>query len=191
MSRPAPSRVQAAEGFADLVAARRGPMLTMARALVRHDADAEDLVHDVLASALLRWRRVSAADDPAAYVNRMLVNAALSWWRRPARRERPADRDALDAALERTGGGAGVGGRADLGSDPGAHAGEREAVLAALRALPVRHRAVLVLRYLEGVPDAEIAEALRMAPSTVRSCARRGLAALRAAGLRDDVERVG
>ena len=64
-------------------------------------------------------------------------------------------------------------------------------MLAALRALPVRHRAVLVLRYLEGVPDAEIAETLRMNPSTVRSCARRGLTALRAAGLRDDVERVG
>ena len=186
MSAPEPSRAPAAEGFADLVAARRAPMLTMARALVRHDADAEDLVHDVLAHALLRWRRVCAADDPAAYVNRMLVNAALSWWRRPARREHPADRAALDAALDRAHRGTG-----GDHADPGAHAGEREAVLAALRALPVRHRAVLVLRYLEGVPDAEIAEALRMAPSTVRSCARRGLVALRAAGLRDDVERVG
>lgn len=127
------------------------------------------------------------AEAARSYVNRMLVNAAMSWWRRPARRERPSERVSPGAGPDRSG-------HPMHGvpqDDPGARAGEREAVLAALRTLPVRHRAVLVLRYYEGVPDAEIVEILRMAPSTVRSCARRGLAALRAAGLHDEVERVG
>jgi DNA-directed RNA polymerase specialized sigma24 family protein len=38
---------------------------------------------------------------------------------------------------------------------------------------------VLVLRYFEGLPDAEIAELLGCGPSTVRSHVARALAALR------------
>jgi RNA polymerase sigma-70 factor (sigma-E family) len=149
-------------------------MLAMARGLVRREADAEDLVQDVLASALLKWARVSAAHDPDAYVNRMLVNAATSWWRRPARREHPSDTE-VDRSVD----------------DPATASGERAAVLAALRRLPARHRAVLVLRYYEGMQDAEIADVLGVADATVRSCARRGLAALRAStALHDDVDAV-
>ncbi|SDQ86890.1 SigE family RNA polymerase sigma factor [Quadrisphaera sp. DSM 44207] len=160
-------RVETAPGFEELVAARSGPMLAMARGLVRREQDAEDLVQDVLATALLKWDRVSAADDPAAYVNRMLVNAATSWWRRGARREQPTEAEAMPEAA--------VG-------DPNAASGDRDALLAALRRLPARHRAVLVLRYYEGLPDAEIAQLLDVALPTVRSCAHRGLLALRRAG---------
>jgi RNA polymerase sigma-70 factor (sigma-E family) len=167
-------RVERAAGFEAFVARRGAPMLAMARGLVRRESDAEDLVQDVLASALLKWDRVSAADEPDAYVNRMLVNAAVSWWRRPVRRERPTEAH-HDAPVD----------------DPSAAAGDRDAVLAALRALPARHRAVLVLRYYEGMPDAEIAALLDVAPSTVRSSARRGLAALRAsAALHDEADAV-
>ena len=168
---PAP---ETAPGFEAFVTARRTPMILMARALVRHDADAEDLVHEVLASALVKWRRVSASDDPTAYVNQMLVNAAVSWFRKPARRERPADEGVIDA------------GRSSATTrDLAADGADREVLMAALRTLPVRHRAVLVLRYYEGWPDTEIAETLGMALPTVRSSAFRGLAALREAGLRD------
>ena len=48
-------RVRDAPGFEELVAARSGPLLSMARGLVRTDADAEDLVQDVLARALAKW----------------------------------------------------------------------------------------------------------------------------------------
>ena len=83
------------------VAQRYVPMLRLARVLVGDPQHAEDLVQDVLARAVVRWRRVSAADDRAAYANRMLVNAATSWRRRPSRRESAAviddDRAAADA----------------------------------------------------------------------------------------------
>jgi RNA polymerase sigma factor (sigma-70 family) len=49
----------------------------------------------------------------------------------------------------------------------------------ALVQLPVRQRTVLVLRYYEDLPDAQIADLMRCAPGTVRSQAARGLAALR------------
>jgi RNA polymerase sigma-70 factor (sigma-E family) len=164
-------RVGQAAGFEALAAARSGPLLSMARGLVRTDADAEDLVQDVLARALVSWDRVSAAADPAAYVNRMLVNAATSWWRRGARRERPTPAEDLPEQAV---------------ADTSTTTDAREALLTALRRLPARHRAVLVLRYYEGLPDAEIAALLGMAPATVRSSAARGLQALRRTGLLEE-----
>jgi RNA polymerase sigma factor (sigma-70 family) len=48
-----------------------------------------------------------------------------------------------------------------------------------LRRLAPKYRAVLVLRYFEDLPDAEIAEILRCRPATVRSQANRALTRLR------------
>ena len=48
-----------------------------------------------------------------------------------------------------------------------------------LEALPPRQRTVLVLRYYEGLTDAEISEVLGTPPATVRSHASRALATLR------------
>jgi RNA polymerase sigma factor (sigma-70 family) len=54
-----------------------------------------------------------------------------------------------------------------------------------LRLLPRRQREVLVLRYYADLSVAEVAETLRIAPSTVRAFNSRGLAAL-ARALRED-----
>ena len=158
-------RAASAPGFEAFVAERAGPMLGLARVLVRHQQQAEDLVQDVLATVLVKWGRVSAADDPAAYANRMLVNAAASWRRRPSRRESVAvlddDRPSTDAS---------------------ASVDARLALLSALRTLSARQRAVLALRYLEDWPDDDIADAVGLSTSGVRSCAQRALAALRTSG---------
>jgi RNA polymerase sigma factor (sigma-70 family) len=52
-------------------------------------------------------------------------------------------------------------------------------LLNALRRVPPRQRAVLVLRYLEGLDVAATAEALKCSEGTVKSQTARGLAALR------------
>ena len=57
---------------------------------------------------------------------------------------------------------------------------ERERVWQALAELTPRQRTVLVLRYYEDLPDAEIATLIGAREATVRSLAARGLAALRA-----------
>ncbi len=50
---------------------------------------AEDALQAAYASAYSSWRRVSTADNPEAYVRRMLMNHLFSWWRRkPASTER-------------------------------------------------------------------------------------------------------
>jgi hypothetical protein len=51
---------------------------------------------------------------------------------------------------------------------------------AAVRRLPARQRAVLVLGYHEDLPEAEVARLLRLPLGTVKSLAHRGLARLRA-----------
>lgn len=56
---------------------------------------------------------------------------------------------------------------------------ERDALAAELAKLPARQRAVLALRYYEGLSDSEIAGALGCTPGTVRGYASRALAALR------------
>jgi RNA polymerase sigma factor (sigma-70 family) len=58
---------------------------------------------------------------------------------------------------------------------------QRQDIMAALRRLPKRQRAVIVLRYFEDRPDHEIAEILGVAQGTVRSQTHKALASLRAA----------
>ncbi|MBV1853631.1 SigE family RNA polymerase sigma factor [Catellatospora tritici] len=124
-----------------------------------------DEAHDLLQTALVRlyrhWERVSAADSPDAYVRRMLVNVYLeqrrSWWSRVVRAyaeppEQPAPPDGID-------------GRLDL--------------MAALARLAPGQRAVLVLRYWEGLDVAETANALGCSTGTVKSQSAYAIAALR------------
>lgn len=149
------------DNFTDFATGSLPALLRFGHVLTGSPQDAEDLVQEALARCLRRWRRVSA-DDPVAYVRRVMVNAHLTrWWRWSARvrlgevPETMAD----DASLQR--------------SD------EWDAVRRALSQLPARQRAVLVLRYLEDLPDPSIAELLGCSPGTVRSQAFRGLIALR------------
>jgi RNA polymerase sigma factor (sigma-70 family) len=56
---------------------------------------------------------------------------------------------------------------------------QRQDIMAALRRLPKRQRAVIVLRYFEDRPDNEIATILGVAQGTVRSQTHKALASLR------------
>jgi RNA polymerase sigma-70 factor (sigma-E family) len=122
---------------------------------------AEDIAQTALARAYVAWPRVSRADDPDAYLRRILVNASNRRFRRHRVAEQPGD------PPERP-----VDGPADL-------VGERAALLAALHELPARQRAVIVLRYWEDLTDTQIAGALGCSPGTVRSQLSRALAKLR------------
>jgi len=150
--------------FEDFVAARGPALVRIARGLLKDPHQAEDVVQDVLAKALVKWTTVQRADDPDAYVRRMVVNACTSFFRRAARREHARDHDSLPERSVR---------------DASGDVAERDRMLELLRRLPAKQRAVLVLRHYEGLPDAEIADLLGTSPVTVRSNAHRGLAALR------------
>lgn len=151
--------------FEEYVVARGPALVRLARGLLRDPHSAEDVVQDVLAKALVKWQRIESVDDPDAYLRRMVVNATTSFWRRAVRREYPHEHERLPDR------------RTDDAADSVVG---RDQMLALLRRLPTKQRAVLVLRHYEGLPDAEIADLLGTSPVTVRTNAHRGLAALRA-----------
>jgi RNA polymerase sigma-70 factor (sigma-E family) len=149
--------------FEEFVHSRGAALVRFARLLTGDNHRADDLVQDVLARAFVKWRRVSAAERPDLYVRRMLVNANASWWRRRASTEVvvavPTD-DRHTRTVED-------------------ELAERDHLWTVVARLPVRQRAVLVLRYYEDLDDASIAEILNISAVTVRTTASRALAALR------------
>ncbi|PRY16939.1 SigE family RNA polymerase sigma factor [Kineococcus rhizosphaerae] len=154
----------AAVTFEEFAAVRGAALVRLARGLLKDPHAAEDVVQDVLAKALLTWGRISAADDPTAYVNRMVVNACTSFWRRAARRERPTGELPEHVCADGTG-----------------QLADRDELLRALRTLPTKQRTVLVLRHFEDCTDEQIADLLDVTTGTVRSNAHRGLKALQRA----------
>ena len=154
-----------AEQFDEFMASRWPGLVRLAFGLTGDRWLAEDLAQTALASAYAVWWRVRRADDPDAYVRRILINASKRRLRRPRLSEQPSEQaDLPDPAAE----------------DPAADVGERSALLAALAELPPRQRAVVVLRYAEDMSDAQVGALLGCSAGTVRSQAARALAKLRA-----------
>jgi RNA polymerase sigma-70 factor (sigma-E family) len=149
--------------FETWVGDRGDALLRFAYVLTGDAALAEDAVQDALTSACAKWSRVRAADDPDAYVRRMIVNAHVSWWRRFRRRESPVPdpetrTTTADGATERA---------------------EADAIWNLCAGLPRAQRAAVVLRYYEGLSYAEIGAVLGCAEATARSRVHRALATLR------------
>lgn len=146
------------EGFTEYVTSRQAALLRTAYLLTGHAQDAEDLVQTALVKVVPQWRRI--ADNPEPYVRRVMVNENISRWRRRRWREHTTG----DVPEVLTG-------------DPDVV--ELLAVREALAALAPRQRTVLVLRYYEGLSEAEIAREMSVSPGTVKSQARDALARLR------------
>jgi RNA polymerase sigma-70 factor (sigma-E family) len=147
------------ESFVDLAA----PDLSkLARLLSSDPAAAEDLLQSTLLRVWRSWPKVRAATDPRAYARRVMVNTASSGWRRRWRAEIPTLR--LPEAPA---------------ADQGSHIVERDWLVRAVRRLPPRQRAAIVLRYFLDLDDGAIAELLGCSVSTVRSQISRALVGLR------------
>ncbi|GAA1531630.1 SigE family RNA polymerase sigma factor [Kribbella lupini] len=150
--------------FDTWVSHRGAGLLRFAYLITRDRGRAEEAVQDALIAAYPRWSRIGA--DPDAYVRRCIVNADISRWRRFFRRETPVDDpDAFGGASS---------------ADHAASYADADAVWRLCASLPTRQRAAVVLRYYEGLPDADIAEILGCTAATVRSQIHRALSSLRA-----------
>ena len=151
----------AAAEFDEFVAARSSRLLRTAYLLTRDHALAEDLLQTALAKAWFSWSRID--DDPEPYVRKILVNTFASWWRRKWNGEQ-AHGDLPEP---------------DPG--PGGHAAadERHDLWTAMGRLPRRQRAVIVLRFVEDLSEAETARLLGVSTGTVKSQTSKALAKLR------------
>jgi len=160
-------------GFERFVAESSASLLRTAYLVTGDPGQAEDLVQETLLSIARRWPRVATMDSPRAYARRILVNLALDGSRRRSRQR---------AELER---GASPDGAPPLwwGPDPPAgafgRADDRLDLIRALAELAPRQRAVLVLRFLDDLSEAEVASTLGCSVGTVKSTTARALAKMR------------
>lgn len=150
--------------FEEFAATRLTELLRFAGVLTGNRALAEDVTQEVLIRVSKRWDEIGQLDRPELYIRKMLVNEYLSWRRRSWRLIPYGAAHDFD--------------RRPVRDHAQAYA-ERDALLAELGKLPRQQRAVLVLRYYEGLPDTQIAEVLGCTPGTVRGYASRALATLR------------
>lgn len=151
-------------GFREFVAGRSAALLRTAYVLTGDVHLARDLLQTALMATARHWGSIDGS--PEAYVRTAMYRHQVNWWRVRARRP-----ETVSVAVPE---------RAAAG-DHAAATAERQDLFAALRALPPRQRAVVVLRYWEDRPEAEVAALLDVSVGTVRSQASKGLAKLRAA----------
>ena len=139
-------------------------LVRLAVLLVRDHGTAEEVVQDAFVAVHGRWSRLDDPDRAIGYLRTAVVNKARSVLRHLAvvARNVPALVPDLPGADH-----------ASLDSD------RRRAVLDALRALPLRQREVLTLRYYLDYSEREIAQTLGISQGAVKSHASRGAAALR------------
>lgn len=156
--------------FDDFARSRQAQLRRTAHLLCGDWHLAEDLTQTALAKLYAVWRRVRQLESPDGYARRVLYRTFIDetrrrrWW-------------------ERTGVGTGVG--AEMGScqedlvAPASDPDLRLTLLDALRQLPPRGRAVLVLRFWEDQSVEATAAALGCSAGTVKSQTSRGLGTLR------------
>jgi RNA polymerase sigma-70 factor (sigma-E family) len=152
---------QARRDFTEFAAARSGELIRLAYVLTGDQHAAEDLLQNALTRAAAHWGRIHTS--PEQYVRTIMYREQVSWWRRRARRPETVMAELPEqAALA-----------------PEADVADRLALRDALRALPPGKRAVLVLRYLEDLPERQVADILGCSVGTVRSQAHKAVAQLR------------
>jgi RNA polymerase sigma-70 factor (sigma-E family) len=149
-----------------LFTAHYRPLVRLAALLLHERGMAEEIVQDAYVALHGRWGRLRDADKALAYLRTSVVNRCRSALRhrKVVEAHLAAARPPLDAPSAEAG-----------ALDLLAH----DAVIAALRRLPVRQREVIVLRYYADLSEAEIAETMGVSRGAVKSHASRGVAALR------------
>ena len=147
------SRVAGFEGFFDEVFPRA---FRLAFRMLGERAAAEDAASEAMARAYARWSTVGGLGHRDAWVLRATANVVIDLSRRRRPRPEPPGLDSFEDDLAL-----------------------RLALVAALRALPRRQRDVIVLRYLSGLSEQAVSQALGIAQGTVKIHTHRGLASLR------------
>jgi RNA polymerase sigma-70 factor (sigma-E family) len=147
-------------GYQEFVRGRAGQLFRTAYFMCGNWHDAQDLVQTSLAKMYVAWDRIEKHDNAEAYARTVMLRTYLSHRRLKRSGELPVDDlEAPQVANE----------------DPDL----RLTLVSALRQLPPRNRAVVVLRYLEGHSNEEIARITGSTVASVKSRNTRSLAQLR------------
>lgn len=160
--------------FAVYVSARRDRVRRTAYLVCGDWHKADDLTQIAFVKLYGAWERIRDYAALDAYVRSCLMRAAIDESRRPWRREQATEEVPDGPSVGSTGARDGADDLADLVAD-------RDLMRSALRRVPRGQRAMLVLRYYEGLSVSDVARAMDCSEGNVKSQTARGLAALRAA----------
>jgi RNA polymerase sigma-70 factor (sigma-E family) len=150
----------------ELFTAEAPRLVSLARFFVDDRTAAEDLVQEAFIRLARNTHRIRDHDRAAAYLRSIVINLARDHNRRglvSLRHRPPAVPDEPSA------------------EDHAAATESRREVIAALRALPVRQRDCVALRYYLELPIDEIAATLGLSANSVKTHLQRGLRSLAAA----------
>lgn len=134
-------------------------------AILADPVEAEDCAQDAFVHALKAWKRWRPDAPAEAWIHRIAVNSAISYRRRARLRS-------AGEVVRRLG-------RPSPGKDPGELAVQPD-LLGALRTVPPRLAAAIVLRHYHGYNNREIASALGVSERTVGTRLRQAGERLRA-----------
>jgi RNA polymerase sigma-70 factor (ECF subfamily) len=158
------ARVKAGDqlAFSMLVHRYEAPLFNYLRRLLRNAADAEDVFQETFLRVYQHVHRFRADAVFRPWLYQIATNAARDRLRKRVRRS--------EVSLDGTPGLAGSIPDGSPSTDAGAREAETVARLeAALAGLPLKQRAVFLMARYEGMPYADIAEALQVPVGTVKS----------------------
>jgi RNA polymerase sigma-70 factor (sigma-E family) len=150
-------------GFEDFFHTYHRELARLAYTLTGDRADTEDITSEAFASVWENWARVEAADNPLAYVRKIVVNLSALRIRRTIHERR---------GLARLG-------NATRWLEPAPDVGGMSELQAAILLLPARRRSCVVLRHVFDLSEDDVARCLGISTGTVKSQTARGLAHLR------------
>jgi RNA polymerase sigma factor (sigma-70 family) len=154
--------------FGALVEGDLPAMVRLAAVVSGNSGDAEDIVQEALTKVLQSLRRFDETRPFRPWFATIVANQARNWKRSRGRRLRLVERIAVQANLP-------VRSVDELVIE----ADEGSRVVAALQGLEPLDREMLALRFLAGLTEKESAEALGIAPGTVKSRTSRALGRMR------------
>lgn len=149
------------ETFEAFYARERQKITGLAYVLSGSRSGAEDLCQEAFLAALRNWNTISAYDDPAAWVRRVVANRSVSVLRKRAAEAR---------ALIRLQGNQ---------STVPPLAAETVATWDAVRRLPTRQSQAVALKYFDGQQISDIARILECSENTVKTHLKRAMTTLR------------
>jgi RNA polymerase sigma-70 factor (ECF subfamily) len=140
--------------------AHYGSLLRLGTALVGHRDVAEDLVQEAFIKAAPKLERLNS-EETGPYLRKVVVNLSQDRFRRLAVEIRHLRKEARNEP------------------DRSHSIEDRQMLWRSILRLPIRQRACVVLRFYEGMSEAEVAEVLECAVGTVKSQTSRAITKLR------------
>lgn len=141
---------------------------SVARRMLGHEADAEDVTQDVLLQVIRKLDTFRGEASLTTWLYRVTVNAALLHRRKHSRRRKQQVDAALDSLPDRLG----MGRNRRPQRDPHQHVLDKElqeAIEKAIAGLPVIYRDVYILADVEGMSNGTIGKLLNLRVQAVKS----------------------